>query len=65
MHPMFVKLFLENEPTTCWPRRRTGAGPRTGPGGSGRARPPGSSLVAGIAGPSGEVPQAGPDGLGE
>jgi hypothetical protein len=32
MHPMFVKLFLEADATTCWPRRRTSVIARTGPG---------------------------------
>ena len=51
MHPMFVKLFLENDADDVLAeeedRRRAANRARR----SGRARPPGSSLVTGIAGP--------------
>ena len=65
MHPMFVKLYLENDADDVLAERRTGAGPRTGPGGPVRARPPGSSLATGTAGPPGEAAIGTASGPGE
>ena len=55
MHPMFVKLYLENDADDVLAeeddRRRAAHRARQAV----RARPPGSSLATGTAGPPGEV----------